>query len=268
LKTEAKSAVCTVCDDTGWKPTAKGRVTKCDCRLRQRGATIEEAARIPRRYAKCSFENFSTDLADLSATEHQSLHSARFRAGRFVEEYPNDKMGLLFIGSTGTGKTHLGVAVIRLLMEMKGVSCLFVDYRELLREMRQSYNPQVQATELDVLRPVLETEVVLIDDLGSSATQTTWERDAVAYILNKRYSDERTTIITTYLLDRPSPVAEAAPENPSPSFGRNKNLDEARAALRDRTLGERIGDQMRARLHEMCRKVEIQARDFRERPKS
>ncbi len=268
MKAEAKPAVCTMCDDTGWKPAADGRVVKCDCRLRQRGATIEDAARIPRRYAKCSFENFATDIPDLTSTEHQSLHTARFRAGRFVEEYPNDKMGLLFIGPTGTGKTHLGVAVIRLLMEMKGVSCLFVDYRELLREMRQSYNPQVRATELDVLRPVLETEVVLIDDLGSSATQSTWERDTVGYILNKRYSDERTTIITTYLLDRASPIAEPAPENPSPSFGRNKSLDEARAALRDRTLGERIGDQMRARLHEMCRKVEIQARDYRERVKS
>ncbi len=63
-------------------------------------------------------------------------------------------------------------------------------------------------------------------------------------------------------------MAEPAIENPSPNFGRNKNLDEARAALRDRTLGERIGDQMRARLHEMCRKVEIQAKDYRERTKS
>jgi DNA replication protein DnaC len=132
--------------------------------------------------------------------------------------------------------------------------------------MRQSYNPQVQATELDVLRPVLETEVVLIDDLGSS-TASAWERDTVAYILNKRYSDERTTIVTTYLLDRPSPIVEQIPENPSPGFGRNKNMDEARAALRDRTLGERIGDQMRARLNEMCRKIEINARDYRERPK-
>jgi DNA replication protein DnaC len=266
VKTETKTAVCPVCDDTGWKPAADGRVTKCACRLQMRGASLEDAARIPRRYAKCSFENFRTDLADLSATEHQSLHTARFRAGRFVEEYPNDKTGLLFIGSTGTGKTHLSVAVIRSLMEMKGVSCLFVDYRELLREMRQSYNPTVQATEMDVLRPVLDTEVVLIDDLGSS-TATAWERDTVAYILNKRYSDERTTIITTYLLDRPSPIAEQVPENLSPGFGRNKNLEEARAALRDRTLGERIGDQIRARLHEMCRKIEIQTRDYRERTK-
>jgi len=257
--------VCTICDDTGWKPSANGRVTRCDCRIHQRGATIEDAAKIPRRYARCSFENFNTDLPDLTAMEHQSLHTARFRAGRFVEEYPNDKMGLLLLGPTGTGKTHLGVAVIRLLMEMKGVSCLFVDYRELLREMRQSYNPQVQATEMDVLRPVLETEVVLIDDLGSSATQSSWERDTVAYILNKRYSDERTTLVTTYLLDRPSPMGELVSE--SGNAARTKSRDEALVAMRDRTLGERIGDQMRARLNEMCRKIEINARDYRERPK-
>lgn len=265
MRTETKSAACALCDDSGWKPAADGRVTRCECRLRTRGATLEDAARIPKRYSRCDFESFQTDLPDLINTEHQSLHTARFRAMRFVEEYPNDKTGLLFIGNTGTGKTHLAVAVIRGLIEMKGVSCLFCDYRELLREIRQSYSPSVQATELDVLRPVLETEVVLIDDLGASATQTPWERDTVAYILNKRYSDELTTIITTHLIDKASPVAEVA--EPSDRFSRNKQLEEARAALRDRTIGERIGDQMRARVHEMCRKVEISARDYRERAK-
>jgi len=266
VKVAAKTALCPLCDDSGWKPAGDGRVTRCDCRLRARGATLEEAAHIPKRYMRCDFESFQTDLPELSPAEHQSLHTARFRAMRFVEEYPNDKTGLLFIGPTGTGKTHLGVAVIRGLMEMKGVSCLFCDYRELLREIKASYSPTVQATELDTLRPVLETEVVLIDDLGASATQTPWERDTVAYILNKRYSDELTTIITTHLIDKASPVAEA--EHPVDRFAaRSKASEEARAALRDRTLGERIGDQIRARLHEMCRKVEISGRDYRERAK-
>jgi DNA replication protein DnaC len=265
VRTASKTAACTLCDDSGWKPAEDGRVTRCDCRLRARGATLEEAARIPKRYARCDFGNFNTELPDLTSSEHQSLHNARLFAGRFVEEYPNTG-GLLFIGPTGVGKTHLAVAVLRGLIEMKGASCLFFDYRDLLREIRQSYSPAVQSSELEVLRPVLEAEVVLIDDLGSSSLQTPWERDTVAYILNKRYSDERTTIITTYLLDRPSPIAEAT-EPVSTGFGRNKQLEEARAALRDRTLGERIGDQMRARLHEMCRKVEIQARDYRDRIK-
>jgi len=266
VRTSAKTAACLLCDDSGWKPAADGRVTRCDCRLRARGTTLEEGAHIPKRYSRCDFGTFQTDLPDLIAAEHQSLHTARFRAMRFVEEYPNDKTGLLFMGPTGTGKTHLAVATIRGLMEMRGVSCLFCDYRELLREIKASWSPTVQATELDTLRPVLETEVVLIDDLGASATQTPWERDTVAYILNKRYSDELTTIITTHLIDKPSPAAEV-PE-PVSAFARvSRDRKEADRAMRDDTLGARIGDQMRARVHEMCRKVEINARDFRDRVK-
>jgi DNA replication protein DnaC len=265
LPTQAKPTVCPICDDTGWKQAAEGRVTRCDCRLRVRGETLEESARIPRRYRGCEISNFQTDLSDTNGEPDRSLSHARLMAHKFVEDYPIDRTGLLFVGPNGTGKTHLAVAVIKELMRTKNVPCLFCDYRELLKQIRNSYNPSVQATELDVLRPIFETEVLVIDDLGAFST-TQWERDTVSYILNKRYNDERTTIITTYLLDRPSPIAEQS-ENPpsSPGFGRNKNLEEARAALRDRTLGERIGDQMRARLHEMCRKVEIQARDYRER---
>jgi len=108
---------------------------------------------------------------------------------------------------------------------------------------------------------------VLIDDLGASATQTPWERDTVAYILNKRYSDELTTIITTHLVDKPSPVAEAI-EQPVSAFARvSRDRKDADRAMRDDTLGARIGDQIRARVHEMCRKVEIGARDYRERAK-
>ena len=60
------------------------------------------------------------------------------------------------------------------------------------------------------------------------------------------------------------PIAEAE-QQPAVAWGKNRQAEEARTALRDRTLGERIGDQIRARLHEMCRKVEIGARDYRER---
>ena len=41
----------------------------------------------------------------------------------------------------------------------KGIACLFYDYRELLKQIQKSYNDSVKATELDVLRPVFDTEV-------------------------------------------------------------------------------------------------------------
>jgi hypothetical protein len=41
-------------------------------------------------------------------------------------------------------------------VEEKGAQALFYDYRELLKQIQHSYNPQVNSTELDVLKPVLK----------------------------------------------------------------------------------------------------------------
>ena len=51
-------------------------------------------------------------------------------------------------------------------------------------------------TEIEILRPVFEAEVLVLDELGASKP-TEWVWDTVAHILNTRYNDKRTTIITT-----------------------------------------------------------------------
>ena len=60
----------------------------------------------------------------------------------FVREFPNDKRpGLLLIGdSRGTGKTHLAVAALRMLMA-RGFSGLFCDYQTLLDTIRGGFDP-------------------------------------------------------------------------------------------------------------------------------
>lgn len=275
MRTATKPDVCPLCDDSGWKPAAEGRVTRCECRLRKRGETIEEGARIPKRYAKCEISNFEKVAYKPENSKgpedfDHSVIEARVIAEGFIKAYPIEtNKGLLILGKTGRGKTHLAVGVIKELMR-KGIPCLFSGYRELLSAIRQSYSPAVQTTELEVLRPVLETEVVLIDDLGASVAQTVWEQDMVAYILNRRYSDELTTIVTTQLLDLPTPqfVITEDPESSSQLKRTSRDTRDAKYATREKTLGERIGDQMRARVHEMCRKVEIDGRDYRDRAKS
>ena len=84
----------------------------------------------------------------------------------------------------------------------------FYDYADLLKQIQDSYNPSVQATELGLLRPVFETEVLVLDDLGS-VRPTEWRWDTVRLILNTRYNDNRTTIITvsyTHLTDNANGV--------------------------------------------------------------
>jgi DNA replication protein DnaC len=142
------------------------------------------------------------------------------------------------------------------LIRSKGVPCLFCDYRELLKEIQNSYNASVQTTELEVLRPVFEAEVLVLDELGA-VKPSEWVWDTVSHILNSRYNDKKTTIVTTNFPNLP----------PGDSGGRSA-LESARSAARAETLGDRITERMRSRLFEMCRVVELDGVDFRQRVQS
>jgi DNA replication protein DnaC len=229
-------------------------VARCDCRNESRTARLLKAARIPARYEHCSLADFETDFSGA----HRLLAAARLAAGRFVEEYPIEKTGLLLIGPVGTGKTHLAVGIIQELIKGKGVPCRFCDYRELLKEIQNSYNPTVQTTELEILRPVFDTEVLVLDELGA-IKPTEWVWDTVSHILNSRYNDKKTTIITTNFPNLPPGEVQ--------SF-RGSAAEAARHAARNETLGDRITERMRSRLHEMCRVVQLDGVDFRQRVQS
>jgi DNA replication protein DnaC len=242
---------CPLCDGTGWKqipvPGKASRMTRCDCRKMKRNERLLDQSRIPPRYQACSLENYLVEESD-------SLANAKLMAVRFVEEYPQEKRGILFVGSYGVGKTHLAVGILKGFSE-RGIPGLFYDYRELLKEIQNSYNPQVDIPELSILRPVFETEILVLDDLGA-VKPSEWVWDAVQFILNTRYNSRFTTIVTTNF-----PIQKAA----------NRNQDETvdRFALRkagaDYTLGDRIGDRMLSRLHEMCRILPLEGNDFRRR---
>jgi DNA replication protein DnaC len=130
----------------------------------------------------------------------------------------------------------------------KGVRGLFCDYRELLKEIQHSYNPQVLTNELEILRPVFDADVLVLDELGASKP-TEWVWDTVALILNTRYNDKRTTIITTNYPDKsPGAASVSGPQR----------------AMREESLGDRIGERMRSRLAEMCVVIEMRGKDFRQ----
>jgi DNA replication protein DnaC len=152
------------------------------------------------------------------------------------------------------GKTHLAVGILKALIRDKGVPCLFCDYRELLKSIQNSFNSSVQATEMGILRPVFDAEVLVLDELGA-VRSTEWVFDTVNYILNSRYNNNKTTIITTNFPDKPE-QARGEDDNP-------RSYSAADRAARRETLGDRIGERMRSRLHEMCKKVEMEGPDFR-----
>jgi DNA replication protein DnaC len=245
--------VCSLCDGSGLRVVVRpdgSRVARdCDCRVERRVARMLARTNIPKRYEHCSLDSFETAFP--SAT--RSLKTAHLSARKFVESYPLETRGtgLLLTGSIGVGKTHLAVGILQALVAERGATGLFYDYRELLKQVQNSYNRQVQATELEVLRPVFDAEVLVLDELGASKP-TDWVWDTVAHILNTRYNDRRTTIITTNYA------------NEGPLGSELHTVSKEKAAMREETLGDRIGERMRSRLQEMCVVVEMNGVDFRQ----
>ncbi|HVS89373.1 MAG TPA: ATP-binding protein [Candidatus Acidoferrum sp.] len=226
----------------------------CDCGMNERAARVVERARIPKRYEHCDFESYVTDLIDgktWTAQHAQSLKEAKLLAQGFARDYPGTaEKGLLLMGPTGVGKTHLAVAALKDLIQ-RGHGGLFCDYRELLKEIQASYNPASESTEMGILEPIRTVEILVLDDLGASKPSA-WVLDIIGLVLNARYNERRATILTTNYLD------EAASAEPAPKLPGGQ-----RVTVREDTLADRIGARMRSRLFEMCRTVEVFAPDFR-----
>ena len=201
------------------------------------------------RYKHCTLDEYVPNYRG----NNPMLSAALVQARNFVKAYPfeTNGNGLLFTGSIGVGKTHLAVGMLQAMVNDRGAKGLFYDYRDLLKQVQNSYNTQVRETELEVLRPVFEAEVLVLDELGASKP-TDWVWDTVAHILNTRYNDRRTTIITT----------NYANLGPLDGLPREKGK-----TAREETLGDRIGERMRSRLQEMCVVVEMQGEDFRQKVK-
>ena len=195
-------------------------------------AKLFEAARIPLRYERCTLANYQP--APGNGTQLQAFNYAF----KLVDEYPAVDRGLLLMGPVGTGKTHLSAAILRGLIE-KGVPCLFYEFGALLKEIQNSYNAVSQASELKVLAPVYETEVLVFDELGAS-NPTDWVGDTMMQIIGTRYNERRLTIFTTNYLD-------------------------ARRQPSDETLEDRVGVRLRSRLYEMCKTVVVEGEDYRRR---
>ena len=243
-KAPDNSPSCAQCGGTGWREVGSGPdrcVTRCECFLRHLFDNLLELAAIPERFKHCEFNDYRT--------LNSSLAAAKIIVEKWATEYPLDRTSLLLLGGSGLGKTHLSVAALKELTG-KGIHCLFCDYQELLKRIQNSYNPSSQTTELELLRPIFETEVVLLDDLGATKPSD-WVWDTVTFILNSRYNTKQPTIITANFLDGPSARAEGI-QGPA-------------RATRNDTLGDRIGERMRSRLFEMCRFIPMDGKDFREK---
>ncbi len=234
--------VCAACGGSGWKIVERDGVSaaeRCECAKLERGRGLEARANIPPLYQNASFENFN-------ARDDQRLRSVVLDVSGFVREFPQpSKPGLLLIGGPGTGKTHVAVAALRRLIA-RGFEGVFFAYQDLLERISKGWDQAAGASDREAYRTALESEILLLDDLGAHRTNE-WIEDTVTSIITYRCNHQKPLIATTNLPD---------PDAGDKLVERTNDV----AGVRYRVaLAERIGERARSRLFEMCRVVRMPA---------
>ena len=214
-----------LCDGSGFV-FDEATNTAFDCRCRPQRVALAKArslsAVIPRRYRDVSFGR--PPVTDIDS--HVVAATRRFT--ETVDEKLDSGRGLWFMGPVGTGKTTLAMLVSKSALNA-GRSVAIYSLPRLLNEIRETH--RADRSHVDLLDRLTVVDLLHIDDVGAERT-TDWVLEELYSIVNARYEDQRSVVITTNILDH----------------------DELCEQITERTV---------SRLHEMCDELLLTGDDMR-----
>jgi DNA replication protein DnaC len=193
------------CDGTGFLVDEATRVARpCRCRShvveRRRARSL--SAVIPRRYKGVSFDR--PPVTEMPAPVTRSVE----RFVRNLDENLGAGRGLWFFGSVGTGKTTLAMLVSKSALDA-GRSVAIYSLPRLLAEIRTTFDEASDRSYTGLLDRLGAVDLLHIDDVGAEKTSP-WVLEQLYAIVNARYEQERSIVITTNL--ERDPLAEQITE--------------------------------------------------------
>jgi DNA replication protein DnaC len=171
--------------------------TAFDCRCRPQRVALAKArslsAVIPRRYSDVAF-----DRPPVTDIEPHAVVAATRRFADTIDEKLDAGRGLWFMGPVGTGKTTLAMLVSKAALRA-GRSVAIYSLPRLLNEIRDTH--RAERSHVELLDRLTAVDLLHIDDVGAERT-TDWVLEELYSIVNGRYEDQRSIVITTNIKDR------------------------------------------------------------------
>jgi DNA replication protein DnaC len=231
--------------------TGISSLRECVCAdLVRRLKRVGEAG-IPGKFASTKLETYHPI--------HDSQKFALRQAQDFVQDFGKSQQGLLFMGRPGLGKTHLAVSVIKMLILDKGAECKFVDFFQLLSDIRFGYSQNL--SEQAIINPYVAAPILLIDELAKGRN-TEWELTMLDQIISSRYNAaNKITLFTTNYSDQ-TPHPKRGEKNDTHKEFNSGNGRET--SVSEETLQDKVGERIYSRLAEMCRFIKLEGIDYRQ----
>lgn len=259
-----------VCDGSGFVIDEETNTARpCDCRAQRirRSAAAGVGMGIGRRFLEVSFDREPIASMEPNIVRHVRSYT------RAVEENLDAGRGLWFDGPVGTGKTSLAILVAKAARDA-GRSYAVYPVPRLLAEIKRTYDRDATDSYMQVFRRLCSVDLLVLDDLGAEK-QTEWVLEQLYSIVNERWQDERTIIVTTNVPDgdvdaplrmlrdeaslikrmRETSTLDRLPqlvERLEAAVGRLENMEIANTTDPISRLRSQVGSRTVSRLVEMC----------------
>ncbi len=176
----------------------------CECVVEREEVKIREAqnfakkreieklfsiSNLGERFSKSTFESF------LDRNGSETAYKVAVKYVKTFKEWNGES--LLLWGEPGNGKTHLAAAIVNELSK-KGYIVVFQSVPELLQRIRSTFNSENKENETQIMRALLECNLLILDDIGAEKT-TEWVEEKLFNIIDGRYRKELPTLYTSNL---------------------------------------------------------------------
>ncbi|MEA2347679.1 MAG: replication protein DnaC [Thermoleophilaceae bacterium] len=182
------------CDGTGWILGDDDVARPCACRKGRisRARTRNMGTGVPRRFLKeAAFDR--NPIRDMDPAVVRDIREFC----RKIEANLDAGRGKWFHGDVGTGKTLLAMTISKAALDA-GKSVAIYSVPRLLSEIKETYEADSKSSYMELFERLREVDLLHLDDLGAEK-QTEWVLEQLYSVVNERWQDERSIILTTNL---------------------------------------------------------------------